>query len=74
MMDLPCEVCQKPSPSDACHIRSRGAGGGDELFNLMSLCRREHQEQHSIGIKSFVKKYSLSVSWESGWPRRTDRE
>lgn len=66
-----CQVCGR-WPSDPDHLRTRGAGGDDSLENLMPLCRRHHTERGTIGIRSFVKKYSLPVSWESGWPKRTD--
>lgn len=55
-----CMVCNAPPPSDACHITTKRLRG-DALDNLMPLCRREHQEQHRIGIKSFVRKYNLPI-------------
>lgn len=69
---LPCLVCGL-EPSDPAHLRSRGAGGGDELWNLIPLCRPHHSEQHAIGLKSFVEKYDLPISWDSGWPRVIDK-
>jgi len=51
-----CFVCGA-YPTDADHIRSRGASGGDELKNLNALCRLHHIERHTIGIKSFFRKY-----------------
>ena len=66
----PCEVCNKPPPSDPCHIRSKGAGGKDEPENLMSLCREHHTSQHQMGLKSFVRKYNLPVDIVSIYPRR----
>lgn len=65
----PCIICAKPPPSDCDHIRTRGAGGGDELENLMPLCRFHHIQKGRIGIKTFAEKYQLPISWESGWPR-----
>jgi hypothetical protein len=67
-----CLVCSAPPPSDSCHIQTRGSSGPDSFDNLMALCRRHHSEQHQIGIRTFVNKYALPISWESGWPRRTD--
>lgn len=57
---------------DAHHIRTRGAGGGDEPDNVIPLCRQHHIEVHSQGAKSFAQKYNLPISWEEGYPRRTD--
>lgn len=69
----PCMVCGAPPPSDPDHLRSRGAGGGDELSNLLALCRKHHVERHRSGIKTFVEKYKLRVSFD-GFPKRTDVE
>ncbi len=66
----PCKVCGK-RPVDPHHIRSRGAGGGDELENLLPLCRQHHVEWHTIGGKSMTKKYDLPITWEI-YPRRSD--
>ena len=69
----PCWICGNPN-SEWDHLRTRGASGGNEPENLQPLCRQMHVERHKIGLKSFVKKYNLPVSWESGWPRRSDIE
>jgi len=68
----PCMVCKCPPPNDCDHLTSRGAGGGDVRSNLWALCRKMHTERHMIGLKSFVKKYNLPVTFEYGYPRRTD--
>lgn len=47
-------------PIDACHVKSRGAGGSDPK-NLFSACRKHHAEQHTLGIKSFGAKYGFSL-------------
>ncbi len=59
---LPCGVCDRPAPSDPDHVISRGAGGGDELNNLQSLCRTHHVERHKIGIKTFMERYNIKIS------------
>ena len=51
----PCIICK--DLSDPCHIRSRGAGGGDEKWNLIPLCRKHHTEQHQIGWHDMAYKY-----------------
>jgi hypothetical protein len=53
---MSCFVCGG-SPSDADHIKTKGAGGGDELSNLQALCRLCHIERHSMGIRSFMDRY-----------------
>lgn len=53
---MPCLACGR-IPSDAAHIKSRGAGGGDEEWNIVPLCRRDHQLQHHIGWIAFFGKY-----------------
>ena len=53
-----CLICGK-SPVDKCHIKSKGSGGSTKSFNIVLLCRFHHQEQHKIGILTFIDKYSL---------------
>lgn len=47
--------------TEAAHVKSRGAGGAD-VGNVVPLCVRHHREQHAIGIKSFERKYTLSLA------------
>jgi len=54
---LPCVACRHRQPSDPAHLTSVGAGGDDVPGNLMSLCRRDHAEQHSLGWPEFAKKW-----------------
>lgn len=71
-----CLICLK-YPCDAHHIVSRGAGGGDEEWNLLSLCRKHHQLWHSMGQKSFCAKfYDRLVRWLvfHGWAITRDGE
>ena len=57
----PCSICgalsTQMNPVDPAHIQSKGAGGGDDLWNIVPLCRVHHSEQHRIGMQSFVGKY-----------------
>lgn len=53
----PCSVCGKKPPSDPSHIRSRGAGGKDEKWNVFPMCRRHHIEWHNITHYKFFKRY-----------------
>lgn len=68
---MPCVVCRANPPSDPSHIRSRGAGGPDESWNVFAMCRSCHGEWHSFGWVKFLEKYprfkwTLSMwGWES---------
>lgn len=53
-----CCVCGNPS-ADPAHIRSVGAGGPDEEFNVIGLCRRDHQTQHQVGWKKFSEMHLI---------------
>lgn len=68
---MPCEVCRAAPPNDTDHIRTVGSGGGDELSNLMPLCRKHHQEKHQTGIKTFASKYKLPIDTSGIYPKRT---
>lgn len=41
-----------------CHVKSRGAGGGD--WYGVSMCLEHHEEQHH-GIQTFQKKYGIDL-------------
>lgn len=57
MRQYDCFVCGYHGPNDPDHIQSVGAGGGDQLENINTLCRRCHIIRHSIGIKRFIERY-----------------
>lgn len=57
-----CSVCCT-APVDVHHVRTKGAGGGDELTNIVSLCRGHHQAFHSMGVKSFKAKYGQAITF-----------
>jgi len=59
---LPCSVCRK-HPSDPHHIKTRGAGGGDILDNLMPLCRKHHVEWHQYGPSKMFTLYPQLENW-----------
>lgn len=52
---LSCIICSNPE-TDICHIRSKGAGGVDEEWNLFPACRTHHGEQHKGGMITFYMK------------------
>lgn len=66
--ELPCLACGS-TPTDIAHIRSRGSGGKDELFNIIPLCRRDHISQHRLGWYSFARgfPYVMRSLKEKGW-------
>ncbi|MFT9031167.1 MAG: putative HNHc nuclease [Leuconostoc pseudomesenteroides] len=65
LLDKRCVICGK-SHADLAHADSVGAHGGNRQkinhlgLRAMSLCREYHQEQHKIGIQSFMNKYHLN--------------
>lgn len=78
---LPCVICRRLSsdphliftaaygsymggPSDAAHVKTRGSGG-DDIGNLIPLCRRHHQEQHRIGVRSFEDRHLVDLTYEA---------
>lgn len=63
-----CHICNT-APTDTCHIRSKGAGGPDQEWNYMYLCRKHHQEQHRVGIVTFVERHPEVREYiaRSGW-------
>lgn len=68
----PCFICGKPPPNDVDHVQTRGSGGDDKLSNLMALCRPHHSEKGQMGVRSFVTKYKLPITFEFGYPKRND--
>ncbi len=56
-------------PVDPAHIRSRGAGGGDEPDNVIPLCRACHSEQHQMGLKAFAEMNGLPIDFSSIYPK-----
>lgn len=58
-----CFVCGKPH-ADIAHVETVGIGNNRHRIDhrshhFMALCREHHEEQHKIGIKSFMDKYHL---------------
>lgn len=57
-----CQVCRElvyfaarvdgdPLAYDMAHIKSRGAGGSDELNNVRCLCHQCHMKEHAKGAQ-----------------------
>lgn len=60
-----CFVCGKQH-SDVAHVQTVGAGRNRRNIDhskheFMCLCREHHNEQHTIGIDTFIRKYHLGV-------------
>jgi hypothetical protein len=53
-----CELCGF-MPAHIHHIRTRGAGGGNEAGNLIALCPSHHLEIHTVGRHTFAARYGL---------------
>lgn len=63
-----CVECARTGP-DPCHVKSRGAGGPDESWNVLPLCRVHHTEQHKIGWVTFAERHPRVLLWleANGW-------
>jgi hypothetical protein len=48
---------------EACHNKHSGMGGKNvpDVGNLFSACMKHHGESHTIGQKTYRKKYDLDV-------------
>lgn len=62
-----CVLCGE-SNADLAHHYAIGRGANRKKmqhydYEVLALCRRHHQEQHHIGVKSFDEKYILQDSW-----------
>ena len=42
-----CRLCRNPNSLSVDHIKSRGAGGTDEMENVRCLCATCHQNRHN---------------------------
>ena len=62
-----CILCYRAA--EACHVKSRGAGGHDLPENLLAMCRTHHQSQHALGWNRFLKRNPVAaLTLESkGW-------
>ena len=60
---LMCLVCGKVGPGDIHHVKSRGAGGKDDLWNIMPLCRQCHCDIHRVGMKYHAENYPMVKRW-----------
>lgn len=45
-----CQYCNRAPAVDIHHIIHRSQGGGDEVDNLIGLCRLDHESSHKKTI------------------------
>ncbi len=62
-----CVICGSPG-SDLAHYETVGRGMNRKTMNhhgkhVLALCRKHHNQQHDIGVKSFNDLYHLHNSW-----------
>lgn len=62
---FPCAVClahglKQETLTQACHLKSRGAGGGD-VGNVWPGCEAHHLEQHMKGYGHMTEKYEVHL-------------
>jgi hypothetical protein len=55
-----CEITVK----EACHVRSRGAAGGDH-GNVVPMCARMHDQQYILGIRFFQARWKVDLKVEA---------
>lgn len=58
------------------HIKSRGAGGGDFVWNCLPTCRIGHTNIHSIGLVKAAETFPGLKKWLvlAGWEYDTKRD
>lgn len=64
-----CQICGVLEDLDRCHIRSKGAGGTWDDYNIILMCRKMHQIQHALGWNRFIKLHPAVglILIEKGW-------
>lgn len=58
----PCAACKR-APTDAHHVTTKGAGGGDTESNVMPLCREHHTLWHTTGASRMAKRFMGIYHW-----------
>lgn len=64
-----CQACGQVRQLDKCHIKSKGAGGGNQDWNIVLMHRGCHIDQHRLGWKRFSEKFPAiqRILEEKGW-------
>lgn len=60
---LSCAVCFTVQGIDAHHTETGGMGIKGSDLSCIPLCRKHHQELHSIGKDTFSKKYDIEYEF-----------
>lgn len=61
---IPCEHCHKEQAVDVHHLKFRSEGGGDEIENLIGLCRECHNLCHAYSSFNSEVKHTLKTNDE----------
>lgn len=62
-----CMVCAHTETTIGHHLITKGAGGPDEMWNLIPLCHVHHDEVHKIGLYRFADRYPRVLAWVEYW-------
>lgn len=64
-----CPACGQYKKLDRCHLKSKGAGGTWDEFNIILMCRDCHIKSHAYGWKKFLDKFPhlINILDEKGW-------
>jgi len=67
-----CEACGHNGsfyPLDPDHVKTKGSGGSDEAYNIMTLCRKHHVEKGNKGTSHMAETYPNYKKWllDNGW-------
>ena len=62
----PCIICGRPGGPD--HIRTKGAWGRDDDYNIWVLCVEHHTQRGMMGFMTFVRRFNLQKALlKKGW-------
>ena len=73
--EMSCLACNK-YPSEPHHLQSRGAGGGDDHWNVIPTCREHHTEVHLKGLVYLANRYVHVKNFliKNGWELNDNKE
>jgi len=57
-----CVACGREGVS-LHHVKTRGAGGTNDDFNLMPLCQAHHNQVHAVGLSRVAEIYYGIIEW-----------
>ena len=64
-----CQACHMANRLERHHVKPRGAGGPDDDYNILKLCRVCHDRWHYRGYCDFFEEYPhvLDILEKRGW-------